>query len=355
MNLLIIPLILLLLIILIYIFVQTILYNTRVNISYPRDNINIERSSSITHNKIGLKGDMGNQFFQLACLISIGKKFDINIVLPTRVLELQINNLVNLSRYNIEDIQIDKTIYEYDNYENIIIENNGTNYNISGYRQSYEYFDDYSDSIRQILKPRNELIDKVKSIIKYDYIAIHIRRGDYIKLIHSISIFKEFSQCSIQYFRHGIKKLREKLGNLPIIICTDDKKWVTDNIIVSLNSENKVIVSPDIDEMNGKLSDFCIMYCAKGLIISNSTYSWWAAYLNGTENVICPSPWWDPKGFIGSSMGLDGPYLHYYKWWILNNATGNVERAPYSKIGEKNNNDSETLDIYRVIRGFVTK
>ena len=41
----------------------------------------------------------------------------------------------------------------------------------------------------------------------------------------------------------------------------------------------------------GELGDFCLMMSADCLIVSNSTFAWWAGFLSGNE-VIAPSPWY---------------------------------------------------------------
>lgn len=69
--------------------------------------------------------------------------------------------------------------------------------------------------------------------------------------------------------------------------------------------------------------------------------------------IICPSPWWDPDGFIGTAMALNGPYLHHPDWWLLDTDTGKLVRTPDSKEGDKPDNSNETLLLYKLIRGML--
>jgi hypothetical protein len=48
------------------------------------------------------------------------------------------------------------------------------------------------------------------------------------------------------------------------------------------------------DYAESPISDLLAMSSAKGLVMSNSTFSWWAAWLGGQKqalNVIAPCPW----------------------------------------------------------------
>ena len=113
------------------------------------------------------------------------------------------------------------------------------------------------------------------------------------------------------------------------------------------------MLAPTLPHISPKFTDFCTLYLAEGLVISNSTYSWWAAYLRNNRTIICPTPWWDPVGFIGTGMGLNGPYLHYPEWWLLDADNGNIVRAPNSEEGEMEDTNSDTLNLYRMVRGIL--
>ena len=139
--------------------------------------------------------------------------------------------------------------------------------------------------------------------------------------------------------------LRRDYPDLPLIICSDAPDYLAE---IKDHLDNNIIVSP---LPSSQLTDFCIMYLAEGLIIANSTYSWWAAYLRNERKIIAPTPWWDANGFIGRSMGLDGPYLHYPEWYILSAKTGKIKSLPHENINLPLP-EEETLDIYRVFRSI---
>jgi hypothetical protein len=304
--------------------------------------------SSVTHTFLGTRGDMGNQIFQLACIIAAGRRSNANIIFPTRISTLPIIKLFDLTHFEWKDISVDATFHEYDNYEHIVIPQDGRNYDVRGYRQSYKYFDVIGKDIRDIFVPKNEILDSIRSLIPNEYITIHIRKGDYMKFMHKIPLLREFRQCQLEYYKAGIRKLRETYPNCPLLVCTDSPQWIKP-LLSELDS--KAILAPIPIGIEPKFSDFCTLYLSSGIVISNSTYSWWAAYLNPDKIIICPSPWWDPDGFVGSALGLDGPYLHYPNWWLLDTDTGNIIREPHGK--DKVDTSSDTLNLYKLVRGML--
>ena len=306
--------------------------------------------SIVTHTYIGSRGDMGNQIFQLASIIAAGARSNASVVFPTRLSSLPIIDLFDLTHFEWKDVVPDSTFYEYDNYEEIIVPSDGRIYDVSGYRQSYMYFDDSSDLIRDIFTPKPHISEAVRSVVPAEYIAVHIRKGDYIKLIHSFPLLREFRRCQLNYYKEGILRLRKIYPDCPLLVCTDSPKWVTP-LLSELDP--KAVLAPTVTNISPKYTDFVVLYHSLGVVMSNSTFSWWACYSNPGRPIFAPSPWWDPDGFIGTAMGLDGPYLHYPDWYLLDPDTGNLVRSPHSKLGERPDSNPDTLHIYRLVRGLL--
>ena len=124
-----------------------------------------------------------------------------------------------------------------------------------------------------------------KEIKKNNSISVHVRRGDYVKLNHS---------CSVSYYNNAIKFMESKNENQNFIVFSDDIEWCKKNLII----KNKCTF---IDE-RFKLKDYhelILMKFCKHNIISNSTFSWWGAFLNynkdGNQKVIYPEKWFGNK------------------------------------------------------------
>ena len=152
---------------------------------------------------------------------------------------------------------------------------------IDGYFQSYKYVD--TDLLRQLYampeEIGNNLKQKYRDVLKRSFTCIHVRRGDYLKLPHRFSI------CSLAYFRKAIEQIGE---NSLFVIISDDLKWGKKHF----KGQNYVFA----DKGNSMLEDFYLQSLAANNIISNSSFSWWGAWLNMNpdKKVFYPSPWFGP-------------------------------------------------------------
>lgn len=114
----------------------------------------------------------------------------------------------------------------------------------------------------------------------HDYAAMHVRRGDYV----SVGKYtKRFGVCSIEYFVEAARRLDP---DLPLIVVTDDREWVTATLAKSLSGK---VVS--VSSAESHFQDLAILAGASQLVLSNSTFSWWGAFLGTASLVTYPSPW----------------------------------------------------------------
>ena len=107
------------------------------------------------------------------------------------------------------------------------------------------------------------------------YITAHIRRGDYI---HDPLCYSLYGNAfnTLDYIRNAFDLLPCELRNYPAIVCTDDISWCQQCILPILSNMGiKASIS-----MLSELDDWRIMANARLNIISNSTYSYTAAFLN---------------------------------------------------------------------------
>jgi len=188
-----------------------------------------------------------------------------------------------------------ETRYFYDN-KNIYIRYK--NIYIDGYWQCEEYFKKYRDELIQQYVVRNEKINNCileNCIDSNESIAIHIRRGDYI---NNKNPFSNLYLLNENYYFNAISAIEKRVKRPCYYIFTNDYEWVTEKF---KNIKNCIIVNKD-----RKLSDieeFQVMSLCKHQIISNSTFSWWAAWLNQNNKkiVIAPNRWFGNRNIIPNS------------------------------------------------------
>ena len=159
---------------------------------------------------------------------------------------------------------------------------------LMGIWQSEKDFHDIKNDIREdfcFLQFEQERNREAECIMNsQNSVAIHIRKGvDYLRN----PIFSGI--CPIEYYHEAIKYVREHVDNPIFYVFTDNKEWVLNN----LTDLNYTLC--DWNPTSGKMNylDMQLMSCAKHNIISNSSYSWWAAWLNKNPDkiVVAPQKW----------------------------------------------------------------
>jgi hypothetical protein len=237
-----------------------------------------------------LQGGLGNQMFQIAAAYALAKEnndicgFDFDSCYTP-----QQGKTASVYKQNIF-----KKIPEIKNYkfENFYLEL-GFAFNripykknlfLTGSFQSQKYFLNYSDDIKNLFYINNQKIEEYVKFLDFEnstFTSVHVRRGDYL---NSRNLNFHFT-CDLNYFQEAIKKIK----NSKFIFFSDDMNWVKDNFV----SDN-YFYSPFDDE----LDDLSLMSLCHNNIISNSTFSWWAAFLNKNKNkkIIAPKKWFADKG-----------------------------------------------------------
>lgn len=166
----------------------------------------------------------------------------------------------------IEDNKCHRKYIKY-NFEN------NKNYYMCGYFESYKYFDKYNEDIIKQFEPTYRINDKTKKFFEQikseNSVSLHIRRGDFKSIGRTINI---------DYYKDQMRQMRESLENPTFYLATTD-----DSVIEEFKNEKDVILI-DTKGENKDLNDWlCLKYCHHH-IITNSTYSWWAAYLSDNKN-----------------------------------------------------------------------
>ena len=173
---------------------------------------------------------------------------------------------------------------------------------LKGYWSSYKYFDD----IREVLledfsfkeKMNNENKKIADKILSSDSsISLHVRRGDYISLPDAKKVFR--SPYEDGFYDRAVSEIEKKVDNPEFFLFSDEPDWVKENI--KINHKTTIV---DINKGNNNYWDMKLMSLCKHNIIANSTFSWWAAYLNQNKNkfVFAPKAWINDSRYIIEDM-----------------------------------------------------
>lgn len=166
----------------------------------------------------------------------------------------------------------------------------GDNIYLKGYRQSEKYFKNIEEKIRYgfQLKPAliRSLEEKGRQLSSISSVSIHIRRGDYAN-----PIVKEYHGIlEASYYQNAIAVLELKVPDCRFFVFSDDSEWVNKNLRFSSPFE---MISGI--QTTSAIEDFYLISQCKHQVIANSTFSWWAAWLNPNPGkiVIAPKKWFN--------------------------------------------------------------
>lgn len=267
-------------------------------------------------------GELGNQMFQWATGITFAKKnkteinFEVHPNTLLRITEfktfddykstqlLKSKKRESLIKYvmkkfsGIDSINFSEK-YMMLNYKNLDFKNNAV---FDGYFQSWRYFDSIRREILNgfELKEPSPTFKELLQSLPENFTSIHIRRGATGAAVLNSSFH---GLLDLEYYKNAIT-LNEKLGGSRNYVIFTDNPDMAAKTVNSLNLiEFKVIGPKDIISQCENLH---LMSKATSFIGANSSYSWWAAYLNSNllTQPIFPRQWYMDPDISNNDMLL---------------------------------------------------
>lgn len=165
-----------------------------------------------------------------------------------------------------------------------------------GFWQNEKYYAHISSQIRKDFefKPLtdNQNIDILDKINQTNSISIHVRRGDYVAHPSFGGV------CEKDYYQKAIQKIHQQVINAKFFIFSNDINWCMNN----LETENCDFISWNTG--TNSYIDMQLMSNCKHNIIANSSFSWWAAWLNANPDkiVIGPQKWLNETKYDTSTL-----------------------------------------------------
>lgn len=270
----------------------------------------------VTFSRVGELGRLGNQIFQVASTIGVAEKRDLCWFFTGRITDSSVSRLFDIPARSgtFEGLLIVHVEERQDFYEVTLPElQHGKHHDLYGYFQSPEYFEYSRATLASIFRPRPSLVNEVEAtlpVVKLpNTVAIHVRRGDYVHL-------SQYNLLSVQYYQEALSLIE---GATSAIVVSDDINWCKTNMEHALFAlgYTTVVYSPFEDD----IYDFVVLYLAHHLVMSASSFTWWAAYLKSlaklrqqqSGKVIAPATWYNSTG--------DFAYLNrksfYHSSWVL--------------------------------------
>ena len=247
---------------------------------------------------VRFQGRLGNQMFQYAFAMSLAKKF------KTFFLIDNFEQSIFLKYFRVEPISkwpffYKKLLSVFGKYsmqkleqsgneppENWLMENLDHRY-YKGFFQSEKYF----ENVQALVKERFTIKKEFRKMFHDSFglqfsekriLAIHCRFGDYLNSWGVKNLGGENLSLPVSYYKNALNLISD-ITDYTIIVVTDDKALAEQ--LFQFIPVKFIVSALDI-------IDFQILQHAHKLIISNSSFSWWAAYLNiNSAQVFAPQYW----------------------------------------------------------------
>ncbi len=269
---------------------------------------------------IKISGGLGNQLFQFALGVALEErcgfqvKYDIQEFNNIGLRKFELDKLVEdlpiaseceiICKYNFAEkikFQLSKILGFRFGFNRIryYLENGfrfddkvfllGDDVYLSGYWQSEKYFVPFKEKLLEKIKVSKcnsiEINQFLKQILEANSVSIHVRRGDYIT---NSKVNAIYGTCDLSYYERAIHRISSLFSGLTFFVFSDDMDWVKNHF-----SKFNNMIFVDVHSSDYAFEDLRLMSYCKHNIIANSTFSWWAAWLNQNKDkvVIAPQKW----------------------------------------------------------------
>ena len=262
-----------------------------------------------------LSGQLGNQLFEIATTLAFAWDNDMEPIFPdlnSTDLNIPVNRERIFYRLNASPLprSILSTFSQLKTYEKIdipIVDDQS----LTGYFQTWEYFDHHRDKIIAIFAPHSEELDHLKEkheeLLKHPCtVGVHVRTYDTTWSTITPFVGLSYYEEAMSYFP----------DDAIFAVFSDRINWCRHHFA----QFNKQIV---FIEDQDHIEDLLLMSMLKHNIICNSTFSWWAAYFNQNPDkiVITPHCFVHPRHISKISANMPG--------WIELETDYNYVNAPY--------------------------
>ena len=255
---------------------------------------------------IRIQGGLGNQLFMVFATLAYGMQHNVKVVFPydyqvgqrhtyweTLLDSMKMFTTANPENGVTNDNILWLPIYQEPEFLYRTIPTFGENMCMIGYFQSYKYFESVQNTIFTMMK----LEEKQLAIAnKYDFfsditIAMHFRMGDYKskRYYHPVMNY-EYFEASLD---HIMERIKEKEKVRVLYFCEkEDNEYV--GLQIARMHKKYPVDFVKVDDSIEDYNQLLIMSLCDHHIISNSSFSWWGAYLcrkTDAQTVCYPSKW----------------------------------------------------------------
>lgn len=174
-----------------------------------------------------------------------------------------------------------------------------------GYFASWRYFTTVADEVRSRVNAWCAQFEGAASLVAQartdEPIGIHIRRGDYVGLA------SVYGELRVDYYTAAIERLRRSGLKGPVWLFSDDP-YDAMKVLGGAVSVDHTVGS---DFPLSSAATLAVMSATRGLVMANSTFSWWGGFLGSTASRLVVTP----ETYL-RSQGVPQSPDFYYPGWI---------------------------------------
>ena len=252
----------------------------------------------ITFSNLGKRGNLGNQLFQIASTVGIAVKNDHAYCFPNWEYQKYFKH--KLPSY--KEKEYCKIEERYFSYHDIDFKQE-KNYDISGWFQTEKYFQNFN--IKEYFEFETGFINNIRHKFQNAFskktILISIRRGDFVN-------HPDYFQLSIQYYILALITYFPDWERRNIVVLSDDIKYCKFHF--------SFLKNVFFAEKFSGIEQLCLGTLCDDFIISNSTFSWWTAWLGEKKESKIIRPL---HNFSEDKRKVDNDKDYYPERWICFN------------------------------------
>lgn len=162
---------------------------------------------------------------------------------------------------------------------------------LDGYWQNEQYFLTIRETLLKELSPKVPLSSQAQihlsRIQNTNTVSIHVRRGDYLN-------HPEIGVLDVDYYKKAVEYIKSNVETPVFFVFSNDLAWCKQNFGFI---DNPIY----IENTQSEIDDLMLMSQCQHNIVANSSFSWWAAWLNQNPSkiVVAPKKWRqdDPENY----------------------------------------------------------
>lgn len=228
-----------------------------------------------SYQRLGTWGALGNQLFEIAGTIGEAVRDKANVSFPSWDYQ---------PYFSVPEMFFTGQIGDKD---------------FSGdYLQNLNHFSHVDNTIRSFFEP--SALSKEYINTRYaDILSVNNKTAVHVRRANNVGLPMHHPVCSLDYF----EKCIDEVGDTQLVVFSDDLGWCKsqslfkDAYFAEGNPDHIDVMSLTNGfplSLSSVAFDLFLMTEMDKHIISNSTFSWWGAYLAESSKVLYPMPWYGP-------------------------------------------------------------